>query len=390
MDSRMYWIWLQQALGYGSSLTGPLLARFSSPEELYAADEATLRQAGVPAAARARLGDKSMERARGILWRTLSEGDWLLTPADEGYPALLRGIFAPPLVLYGRGTLPDFDRQPTIAMVGTRKITAYGRQVAASLAAGLARGGALLVSGGATGGDEAALQAALDEGGLTVSVQACGVDVNYPAATAPLRRRMLQNEGALLSEYPHGVRLSKGVFHVRNRLLSGLALGVCVTEAPEGSGALITARFAREQGRDVFAVPGELTSPTSRGTNALIQSGAKLVGSAREILEEYQWRYPHILDMEAAEATRLSVVREERVPTLRVAQTTPQPQPMLSLPEGASENARTVHAALTDVPQPVDEIAASAGLPMGVVLAALTELELLGAVIPAAGQLYRR
>lgn len=394
MDSRMMWIWLQAALGYGSPLAGTLLSHFSSPEEAYAADDATYRCLGFPAAVRKRLADKSMENARGILWQTLSEGDWLLTPADEAYPALLRGIHSPPLVLYGRGALPDFERQPTIAVVGTRNVTDYGVRVTAALADGLARGGALLVSGGAQGGDAVALSAALDAGGLTVSVQACGLDIDYPAPNAPLRRRMLQNEGALLTEYPYGVRVGKGTFHVRNRLLSGLALGVCVTQAPKGSGALITARYAREQGRDVFAVPGDLTSPHNHGSNALIQQGAKLVCNAREILEEYETRYPHILDLNAA-GTSVPLPAKSAPPALRVAQPkketpTPAPPPTAPLPDGVSDTARAVHALLTEQPQPVDEIAAAANLPMPQVLAALTELELFGAAVSGAGQQYRR
>lgn len=377
MDSRLYWIWLQQAVGYGSQWATPLLSAFSSPEAIFAADKAALRPVGLPAKVLQRLCDKSMEQARGILWRTISDGDWLLTPADEAYPPLLRGIYAPPLVLYGRGLLPDFTRQPVVGVVGTRKISTYGYRVTDMLIGDLARGGALIVSGGAEGGDAAALNAALDAGGLTVSVQACGLDINYPAINAPLRQRMLQNEGALITEYPYGVRVGNGTFHVRNRLISGMSHGVCVTEAPKGSGALITARFAREQGRDVFAVPGALTSPGSYGANQLIKGGAKLVSNAEEILEEYRPLFAHILEREP------ETLPSEAATTLRVAQPA-------ALPEQASPGAQAVYRLLEAEPRPVDEIAAAAGQSMSEVLVALTELELMGLVLSAAGQQYCR
>ena len=377
MDSRLCWIWLQGALGCGSPLVSPLLSRFT-PEDLYAADRAALTRAEIPAPALDALSDKSLERARGILWRALSDGDWLLTPADEAYPPLLRGIYSPPLVLYGRGTLPDFTRQPLVTVVGTRSLSRYGQKVTEMLSGDLARGGALVVSGGAVGADAVALTAALDAGGLTLSVQACGLDVNYPAANEDLRRRMLREEGTLLTEYSYGTRVGKGTFHVRNRLLSGLSHGVCVTEAPERSGALITARHAREQGRDVFAVPGDLTSPGSSGTNALIQNGARLIVDAGEILEEYRPLFP-------AMAPRAPLPPAAVPEPLRVA------QPVASLPPaGVSEAALSVWQVLTDQPRPVDEVAAELSKPIPEVLAALTELELLGGAKSSAGQQYQR
>ena len=374
MDSRLCWIWLQQALGYGSQWAAPLLSAFTSPEGVFAADKATLRGLGLPAGVVKRLCDKSMEQSRGILWRTISDGDWILTPADEAYPPLLRGIHSPPLVLYGRGLLPDFGRQPVIGVVGTRKITTYGQRVTDMLVGDLAREGALIVSGIAEGCDAAALNAALDAGGLAVAVLPCGLDVNYPTITLSLRRRIVDNEGALLTEYPYGERVGKGTFHVRNRLISGLCNGVCVTEAPARSGSLITARYAREQGRDVFAVPGALTSPNSAGVHGLIKSGAKLVSSAEEMLEEYRPLFSHILEEEWEEATS----------TLKVA------QPPAALPEQASPGAQAIYRLLEGTPRPVDEIAAEVGESMSVVLAALTELELMGLVLSNAGQQYSR
>ncbi len=375
MDSRLHWIWLQQALGYGSPLAAPLLSHFIDPAAVYAADEKALRQFDLPRAVRARLCDKSCDEARGILWRTLSDGDWLLTPADDAYPALLRGIPSAPLVLYGRGILPDFSRQPTVAVVGTRCLTNYGRRMAQEMGRGLARGRAIVVSGCAEGGDETVLNAAMEADGAVVSVLPAGLDVNAPASTAALRRRVLERDGALITEYPYGERVTRGTFHVRNRLISGLSLGVCVIEAPARSGTLITAAHAREQGRDVFALPGDVTSPASAGTNALIQSGAKLVRSAADILEEYTPLFPHILHREEPDVS---------APERPAASAAP------ALPPSASADAKAVYAVLSEVPRPADEIAALADVPMAVVFAALTELELFGCAVSAAGRQYSR
>ncbi len=376
MDSRLYWIWLQQALGYGSGYIAPLLQAFDTPEEIHAADKVALRGCGITGALLEHLSDKSLNSAREILQRTLQNGDWLLTPADAAYPSLLRGIYAPPAVLYGRGEIPDFLVGPIVAVIGTRSLSRYGRDVTAMMVSGLVRGGALIVSGGAEGGDAVATAAALEYGGRVVTVQACGLDINYPVANEPLRRRTLECAGTLLSEYPYGVRVGKGTFHVRNRLISGMAHGVCVTEAPEGSGTLITAGSAREQGRDVFVVPGALNMPNSVGSNRLIQNGAKLVRSAAEILEEYQPLFPHL-----SEPITETKAAERKPP--KTVKKTPPPAPV-------SENAAAVLRVLKADPLPVDEIAAMTEKPMPQVLAALTELEMFSLAVSEAGQQYRR
>lgn len=392
MDSRLYWIWLQQAIGCGSPLSGPLLSRFASPEAVFAANEETLAAAGLGEADRRKLSDKNIESAGRLLRQMRALGDWMLTPADAAYPALLRGIFAPPLVLYGRGDLPDFERQPVIAVVGTRRATGYGRRMAASLAAGLTAGGALLLSGGAIGIDEAALSASLATGGRPVAVQACGLDIDYPKENRPLREAILSAGGAILSEYPYGVPPYRSHFRVRNRVMSGLSHGVCVVEAPERSGALITATWAREQGRDVFAVPGDVTSGTSGGANHLIQKGARLVRNASEILEEYRPLFPTILDMDAAEKMKAGGDGGTARPPKTAANAVSGPRRTVpaGCPDGVSEAARRLFDALTDTPQPVDVLAAETGLSMPVMLGALTELELAGSARQQPGQLYTK
>ena len=377
MDSRIYWIWLQQTLGAGSSWAEPLLTAFHTPEGVYAAPPEELAKR-VPGTVCRRLKDRSLEGAKEILRRTVAEGDWLITPADEAYPALLRGIHSPPLVLYGRGTMPDFSTHPSLAVVGTRRLTAYGRRVTDLLVRELTAGGALIVTGVAEGGDAAAIRAALEAGGTPVALLPCGLDLSYPLATLPLRRQIPEAGGALLTEYPYGVRVGKGAFHARNRLISGLALGVCVTEAPLGSGALITASCAKEQGRDVYAVPGDLTSPASAGTNELIKAGARLLVSAGEVLAEYG----HLFPSEERKAGSLAA----------------QPKPLISareadaavLPQTLSDGARARYRQLETEPCPVDDIAARVGLTVSGALALLTELELYSLVSCTAGQQYYR
>jgi DNA processing protein len=213
------------------------------------------------------------------------QGVRILTLVDEEYPVLLREIEDPPLVLYVRGET-SMDPARAIAVVGTRRSTRYASLVAARLASQLAMKGITVVSGLAAGTDAAAHQGVLDVGGRTIAVMGCGVDRVYPKRNQALYDGIVET-GTVISEYPLGTRPAKWTFPQRNRIISGLTRGVLVVQAPERSGALITARLALEQGRDVFAVPGNITNRTSAGTNRLIRDGAKLVMTVDDILEEY-------------------------------------------------------------------------------------------------------
>lgn len=188
--------------------------------------------------------------------------------------------------------LPPLDRLPAVSMVGTRKASEYGCRAAGSIAAGLAAGGCIVISGGAVGIDAASHRGALEGGGLTIAVQGCGLDVDYPKPNRRLREQILEADGVIVTEYPPGSPPLPEHFPVRNRLLAGMAMAVCVVEAPKVSGSLITARLARNQGRDVYVVPGEITSSNSSGSNDLIKDGASLITSAGEILREYGSRFP--------------------------------------------------------------------------------------------------
>ncbi len=403
MDSRVFWIWLAQALGPGNRATGTLLAHFPDAAAIYDAKPEALAAAGIPETACRKLRDHSLQSAQAILNATLVAGDWILTPEDVLYPGGLRRLEDLPPVLYCRGIFPDVDSTPALAVVGTRHPTAEGLAEAYALSAGLAAAGMVVVSGGAYGIDAAAHAGALRGGGITVSVMACPLSVNYPAENAALRAQIVENGGALVSEYPPDLPFHC-LFPVRNRLLVGLSQGVCLAQTPLRSGARITARLARENGRDVYALPDTPSEHHNDGAHAEIRGGATLITCAADIIEEYEALYPGILDREAARQTERAVKGEpppvaepagKRKPT-RAAEPTPAPEtpPMpeapRALPEDASDTLKAVYAALTDELCPVDLLAEKTGLPIPTLLVALTELEMGGYATNSAGQQYRR
>jgi len=271
----------------------------------------------------------------------------VLTWHDTDYPSRLKEIYDYPPVLYVRGSLLPEDEW-CLAVVGTRRATVYGRQVAEEIVADLARSRITIVSGLARGIDSIAHSSALDNGGRSIAVFACGLDVVYPAENANLARRIMQ-QGALISEYPLGTKPKAENFPRRNRIMSGLSLGVLVVEAGETSGAMITARLALEQNREVFAIPGSILSPASRGTNQLIQEGAKLVGNYTDILEELNLT-----------AVARQIELKEVIPP--------------------SETESLLLKQLSAEPTHIDEVCRSSGLPISTVSGTLAMMELKGLV----------
>ncbi len=264
-----------------------LLDSFSSPRQMWEAPQGSLSSlpgfsdevsSRIVAARSENDLDSELERARKL-------GVGILTILDKDYPPLLRQIENPPVVLYVRGEIL-IDTARTLAIVGTRRSSRYGRTVAGKLARDLARLGLTAVSGLAIGIDTAAHKGAL-ESGITVAVLGSGLGHIYPASNARLAEQICKQRGSLISEYPINMPPSKWTFPQRNRIISGISRGVIVIEAPQRSGALITARLAVEQGREVFAVPGNVTSTSSAGTNALIKDGAKLVTCVEDIVSEF-------------------------------------------------------------------------------------------------------
>lgn len=210
----------------------------------------------------------------------------VLMISDPRYPRLLKEIPDAPFVLYVKGHGEKINLEKTIGVVGTRHITPYGKDITRILVTGLVKKGYTIVSGLATGVDTVAHETAIEAGGKTIAVLGCGIDIAATRSNATVYRAIISGSGAIVSEIPLGVRSQRSVFVTRNRIISGLSLGVVVTEGAKDSGALITARYAGEHGRDVFAVPGNITSPMSRATAYLLKNGAKLVESVDDILEE--------------------------------------------------------------------------------------------------------
>jgi DNA processing protein len=270
-----------------------------------------------------------------------------------GYPPLLTELHDPPTRLYLRGGPPEILARTSVAIVGARSCSPYGVQVARELARELAGAGVVVVSGLARGVDGEAHRGALAAGGLTVAVLGCGIDRDYPKAHAELARRISEN-GLVASEYPPGVEPSPWRFPARNRIVAGLATATVVVEARRRSGALITADFALELGRDVFAVPGEITSGLSEGTNDLIRQGATPLLGAADVLEA------------------LGI----------------EPEPPVTVPTSLSPEAENVWSALRAGAMTLDEISRTAGIGAAEVAVALTELELAGLVAGAEG-VYR-
>lgn len=350
MTERQYWIGFNLVKGVGPVRTRLLQEQFGSLREAWRAPHDALRAVGLD---RRTLGGLEKVRRLVDLGAELARLDKLgiavLTWDDEDYPVLLRQLReidqAPP-VLYLRGSLSEADEW-AVTIVGTRSVSPYGRQVTHQLAAELAANGLTIVSGLARGVDAEAHQAALEAGGRTIAVLGCGLDTIYPPEHRMLAARIVQ-QGALMSPFALGTPPDGKNFHYRNQVMSGLARGVIVTEAGEKSGALVTAGAALEQGREVFAVPGNITVPTSDGTNRLIQDGAQPVLSAHDVL---------------------SALNLEQVAQFVEART--------DLPS-LNEDERLVLERLTADPQHIDELTQQCGLPVAQVTSALTLLELKG------------
>jgi len=353
-----YWVAFNRIPTIGRARYERLERAFGSLAEAWHASPAELRAAGLDersvGAIEAQRPRVSPEAELAALERL---GVSALTWHDERYPRLLKESFDRPPVLYIRGTLlPDDDL--ALAVVGTRRMSAYGRQVTEQLVPELVRAGITIVSGLARGVDAAAHMAALRAGGRTLAVMANSVEIVYPAAHERLARQIIEH-GALVSEHPLGTRPIKDAFPRRNRIIAGLSLGVVITEAPEQSGALLTGKLAADDNRDVFAVPGSIYSPMSAGTNALIQEGARLVRSADDILSE-----------------------------LNLSAVVQQAELAATVPAGAAESA--LLGLLGAEPLHIDEVTRASRLSAAEVSSGLALLELKGYVRQVGGMQYVR
>ncbi|NIQ01671.1 MAG: DNA-protecting protein DprA [Nitrospinaceae bacterium] len=299
-DSRKYWMGLNMVLGVGKTLFHRLVGALGSPQKVFSATRRELMAVeGIGEKTARQILDfdleKNLEREYRLLER-MNARVWTLE--DEEYPELLKSIYDPPPVIFHKGR-PLSDVKVPLAVVGTRQASSYGKMVAEKLCQALCEQGIGIVSGMARGIDTLAHQAALKAGAPTLAVFGCGLEYTYPPESASLRRR-IEEQGAVISEFAMSAKPDRNNFPARNRVISGLSHGTLVIEAGEKSGALITAQFALEQGREVFAVPGNIFSSQSRGTHTLIQMGAKLVDRPGAIIEELAESVRNLLQKETS------------------------------------------------------------------------------------------
>jgi DNA processing protein len=392
------WLTLTLVPGVGATHFIHLLARFGTPREVLRASEAALAEVVGP-----KLGQRLRTYQEVVdvdaQARALDQYQArLITMEDPEYPPHLAEIYDPPLVLFVRGDLYEAD-QYAVALVGTRKPTPYGIRMAERIAGDLARRGLTVVSGMATGVDAAAHQGAIDAGGRTLAVLGCGVDIVYPAENAELMHHIIQH-GCVVSPFPMGVKPSKGHFPHRNRFISGLSLGTLVIEAPPGSGSLITARHAAEQGREVFALPGPVGQRNSMGPHALIREGAKLVETAEDIVVELEVpaaaRQPAAIsnventeepsELEFEEPVAPKIPDPPKAPAVPPAPPPPGPRPGPRPVLSALE--KDVLSVLSVEGSFVDEIAMACRIPVSEALSSLTLLELKGMVRQFSGKRF--
>ena len=402
---------LQTAFGVASPVPGRIAASVPSIAEFLTAGRTEWTLSGLLTAAQLdRLEHTDGRAAEQILHQCEYYGYGAVGISERAYPQRLRMIRNAPAVLYIHGTLPQMDREAAIAMVGTREATPTGARVAWQLAHDMARQGAVIVSGGALGIDAAAHSGALRAGGRTVAVLGCGFRSNYLPQNARLREQIART-CALVSEYPPQAPVGPGSFPNRNRIISGLSLGVVVVEAGLRSGALITANDAAAQGRDVFAVPGNPLSGASAGVNQLIRTGAIAAFSADDVLSRYRTEFADVLrerprDQEteaaqiqtelsadlppdaAAEPTTLHSTKRPRRAAAAPAEPDEMPAAAEWTPPDCSPKAVQLWRALTAQPQPLDALAVAAGLSARDALAAITELELAQRIESLPGRQY--
>ncbi len=372
MTPREAYIALNMVPNVGPVRVRALLDKFGQPEAILSArrDELLHVENIGPEVAQSIVNWRQHADLDAELARIEKAGVLVVTRDDAEYPKRLREIYDPPLVLYVRGSLGEGDPH-AVAIVGSRRTTLYGQEMARKLAYQLARAGLTVVSGAARGIDTCAHRGALQAKGRTVAVLGCGVDVAYPPENKGLLEQIAAKGGAVISEFPLGTKPDRQSFPMRNRVISGISLGVVVAEANARSGALITASFAAEQGRQVFAVPGRADSALSKGSNHLIKDGAKLTEDVEDILSEFEYLFPN---MRKAEQTAASGDSEHGAAGILKF----------------SEAEQKVLTAIGDEEVVMDDIIRRSGLTSACVSATLLALEMKRVVKQLPGKVFAR
>ncbi|MBQ8026709.1 MAG: DNA-processing protein DprA [Clostridia bacterium] len=369
-----YEIWLAHALGAGSEyLTA--VSEFGNARNFFEASETEWRLLGVFKPAQLeRLSKRDISRASKAAQICKNNSWHIVTQSSEYYPVHLKNISNSPALLYVNGDPECLKALLTVSIVGARDASRYGKEVAYRLAASLVKAGATVISGGALGIDSASHEGAISAGGKTVAVMGCGLGASYLPENEALRNNVAKN-GAVISEYFPLTAPSRGSFPMRNRIISGMSLATVIVEAGERSGSLGTAKYAMQQGRDVCAVPGDAISSAYIGSNILIANGAKPVFSAADVLSDYVYTYPELINIDNLERT--------------LARAQNQAPVKQRTPDGLNEQQRAVYALFGEEEIPDDTLVLKSGLTAPELSSVLTELEIEGIITVCPGNRYK-
>ena len=397
MNGAVPWIRLQSALGAGAALS-EIIEYFGSAKALFDAGETEWRMSPVLVPRQIEKLCESTEAQANEVLATCKMNGWQVVPYDDPhYPERLRSIFNPPAVLYVDGELPDIDNSIVIGIVGTRRASDYAVKAADVMSRGIAERGAIVASGGALGVDTAAHNGAMLAGGKTIAVLGCGLGTKYLMENKPLRDAVVKN-GALITEFQPFTPASKYTFPIRNRIISGISLGVLVVEASVKSGSLISANYALEQGKDVFALPCSILDPAFAGTNKLIDDGAIVATKPLDLLYPYAEEYGVKIDEVKSvgkimretgdkSANVYGKARDISFDNLQAGRKKREARQKAAAE--LSGKTKAVFNALGEEYQSADEISRAAGLSIGEALTALTALEIAGLAASAGGKRYR-
>lgn len=394
-----YWLWLQRALGEGAYINN-IIENFGSVENLYNSNIIEWRMTPALTSKQImKLEETDITCVDEIIYNCENNGWQIIDYDDDEYPQRLKTIPNPPAVLFVDGKLPDIDSLAVIGIVGTRRASEYSIKVTRIMSRGITECGALVVSGGALGVDTAAHKGAVMAGGKTIAVLGCGFGANYLNENKPLRNEIKHN-GALVTEYPPFTKASKFTFPMRNRIISGLSVGVLVIEAGVKSGSLITARYANEQGRDVFAVPASVLSTKFAGTNKLIEDGAMVASKPYHIASAYSERFDTIklskcrsveeLMYDESDKSKNINSSDDRFSIENADSTRNSRFQKEKLSANLSGDTQIVYNAMTSHFEHIDAITEKSGLANSRVMAALTQLEIMGIAESASGKRYKQ
>ncbi len=387
-DTTRYWIWLSLGVGFCSPKPKRILSLYGDIKTFYNNKDTELRLCGILSETEiGKLDNTDLTRADSIISECESLGYSIVDISEADYPQSLRDIDNPPAVVYVQGCLPVFKSIHSISVVGTRKATVYGVKTAFELGANLSKEGFIVVSGGALGIDCAAHRGVLQSGGVTVCVLGCGINYDYLRENKAMRTQIAQN-GAVISEYPPGTSATARNFPQRNRIISALSQGLVVVEAPKASGSMITVGLALEQGKDVFSVMGNIDSPYSEGTNALIKDGATPVTSYKDILEFYEGVNDTELEQMQYDIDVIDDIPTKLNNRSKSVNSHNEPVAFHKDAESLSDEERKVYYILGLESMHVDKISEVSGMPVYKILRILSTLEMNDLIINTDGRNY--